>query len=63
MKKELFQRLGITHKYRIAWVELNPKTSATTPFIETVLSNRGFPGRLFSDASKAKKWLLKEHDG
>lgn len=59
---ELFQQLGITPEFRIAWVELNAEAYKTTYFIETVLSNRGFPGRLFSDISEAKEWLLGERD-
>ena len=26
-------------------------------FIETVLSNRGLPGRMFADVSEARDWL------
>lgn len=57
---ELFQQLGITKKYRIAWVELDQEAYQTTHFIETILSNRGFPGRVFADVAKAKKWLIGE---
>jgi len=57
---ELFNKLGIDHQYRIAWVELNPEAYEATQFAETVLSNRGLPGRLFSDLSEAKQWLLNE---
>ena len=59
---ELFRELGLTHDYRIAWVELNPDAYETTYFVETVLVNRGFPGRLFEDEVQAKKWLLDDSD-
>jgi hypothetical protein len=57
---ELFNKLGINHQYRIAWVELNPEAYEATQFAETVLKNRGLPGRLFADVSEAKQWLLNE---
>ena len=59
---DLFRELGLTHDYRIAWVELNPDAYETTYFVETVLVNRGFPGRLFEDEVQAKKWLLDDSD-
>ena len=55
---ELFERLGITQQYRIAWVELHREAQNTFLFIETVLVNRGLPGRVFHDISEAKRWLL-----
>jgi hypothetical protein len=55
---EMFIELGITHKYRIAWVELNPEAVETLKFIETVLVNRGLPGRVFPDEDAAREWLL-----
>ena len=59
---ELFRELCLTHDYRIAWVELNPDAYDTTYFVETVLVNRDFPGRLFADESQAKTWLLDDSD-
>jgi hypothetical protein len=56
---ELFSELGITHKYSIAWVELNPEAVETVKFIETVLRNRGLPGHVFSTEEEAKEWLLR----
>ena len=55
---ELFERLGINHRYRIAWVELNPDAYDATSFTEIVLSNRALPGRLFDNVPNAKEWLL-----
>lgn len=55
----IFAEAGITAKFLIAWVDLNPKTFANTDFIRTVLSNRDIGyGKVFSDAVKAKSWLL-----
>ena len=57
---ELFRELGITNQYTIAWVELNADAFKATSFAETVLSNRGFPGRVFSDEKEAMNWLLNQ---
>jgi len=56
---ELFRKLNIDHRYRIAWVELNSDAHEATSFAELVLSNRGLPGRLFADVQDAKEWLRK----
>lgn len=55
---DLFEQLGIDNRYRIAWVEKNAEAYQAVYFVETVLFNRGFPGRVFLDVSDAKKWLL-----
>jgi hypothetical protein len=55
---DLFERLEIGEKYRIAWVELNPEAYRTVFFMESVLSNRGLPGRVFLQVEEAKNWLL-----
>ena len=55
---DLFEKLGIDNSYRIAWVEMNSKVYRTVYFIESVLSNRGFPGRVFLQIGEAKDWLL-----
>ena len=52
---DLFRELGLTHDYRIAWVELNPDAYETTYFVEPGMGNRAFHGRLFEDEVKAKK--------
>jgi hypothetical protein len=54
---DLFRRLGIDSKYRIAWVELNPLAHEAISFTEIVLSNRGLPGKLFNDPEVAEDWL------
>ena len=58
----LFEQLGIDTRYRIAWVEKNPEAYHAAYFIETVLFNRGFPGRIFLDVAEAKEWLLSGAD-
>lgn len=55
---DLFRELGMTHEYKIAWVESNPETIETTYFVETVLVNRGFTARIFDDEKNALEWLL-----
>lgn len=57
---ELFRELGITTKYRIAWVELNPEALKTVKFVDAALFNRMLPGRLFKTEDEAKTWLLGE---
>ncbi len=55
----VFTDVGIDHRYRIAWVDENPRTFETVQFIKNVLANRSIAyGRIFTDESKAKKWLL-----
>ena len=60
---DLFKNLGLTSKYRIAWVELNPKHIAVSSLVDTVLFNRGLPGRLFATESEAKEWLFNDSYG
>jgi len=54
----LFRELGINTKYRIAWVELNPKAVKTVKFVDAALFNRLLPGRVFMTEAEAKTWLL-----
>lgn len=57
----IFAEAGVTHKLRIAWVDLNPATVEKTRFAETVLINRGLVnGRLFTDITEARCWLLSD---
>ena len=55
---ELFRKLGINTKYRIAWVDLNPDSIKTLRFMDAALFNRLLPGRLFETEEDARKWLL-----
>ena len=54
----IFRELDITDKYRIAWVECNEDARDVIEFIETVLFNRGLPGKVFDDEAAARNWLL-----
>lgn len=56
----LYRELGIDGRYRIAWVELEPDAIDMASFIETVLVNRGLPGRVFENEADAREWLLGE---
>ncbi len=59
--EQLFKDFEITHKFKIAWVELNKEAVASMKFLETVLLNRGLlNGMLFSTVEEAKRWLLEE---
>lgn len=57
---QLFRDLEFTHAYRIAWVEHNQEAKDIVNFIETVLVNRGLPGRAFDSETEALKWLLSD---
>jgi len=57
---ELFLELGIDEKYRIAFAELNEDAIGATRFVETVMINRGLPGRAFSTEEQARQWLFSE---
>jgi hypothetical protein len=54
----LYRKLGIDHRYRIAWVELEPHATDIASFIDTVLADRGYNDRSFPNEMKAKEWLL-----
>lgn len=55
----MFKKLGITTKYRFAWVDKNPRTRETTQFVYDVLASRSISyGRMFNDIDSAKQWLL-----
>ena len=54
----LFQELNIDQRYRIAWVEMNEESRDLLDFIQTVLANRGLPGRVFDTEAEAREWLL-----
>lgn len=55
-----YRELGIDERYRIAWVELEPDASDMASFIETVLANRGYGDRSFSNEVEAREWLFGE---
>ena len=55
---ELFEHLGIDGRFRIGWVELNDSARHATHFVETVLANRGLPGKVFSIEEEARQWLF-----
>jgi len=54
----MMRERNISDKYRIAWVEYDDDAREVIEFVETVLVNRGLPGRLFRDEASAKKWLF-----
>ena len=58
---KLFLELGISDKFKIAWVELNSKFKENIKFVEFVLNNRGFPGKVFDQIDTAKNWLLDDN--
>ena len=60
---DLFQSLGIDKKYRIAWAELSDDARSATEFVETVLINRGLPGKVFATEEDARQWLFSNKQG
>ena len=55
---KLFQQFGVTPKYKIAWTESNAAEFDKLKNLETILLNRGYQGRVFSDVDEARAWLL-----
>lgn len=55
---ELFERLKIDNKYRIAWVELNHEHAKATHLTEVFLSSNGIDCKVLSNIQEAKKWLF-----
>lgn len=43
---------------RIAIAELNDDARDATLFVETVLFNRGLPGKVFCTEEEARRWLF-----
>lgn len=58
--EQLFRQFGITPRYKIAWAESNPDELGKLKNLETILVNRGYRGKVFSDVEEAKAWLLKD---
>ena len=57
----VFTEVGIDHRYRMAWVGENQRAYESIEFIKNVLANRSIAyGKIFTDESKAKTWLLKQ---
>ncbi|WP_049628952.1 hypothetical protein [Cellvibrio sp. pealriver] len=55
----IFKKVGITTKYKFAWVDKNPRTRETTQFVYDVLASRSISfGKMFNDINLAKEWLL-----
>ncbi|MBN1470463.1 MAG: hypothetical protein JW925_01680 [Syntrophaceae bacterium] len=57
---KILEEVGLTLKYRVAWVSNTPETAKGIEFVETVVvKNRGLVnGALFSSIEEAKHWLL-----
>lgn len=51
------EQQGIERWWKIAFVNLDPPSQYALRFAETVLLNRGFNVRLFSDETAARAWL------
>lgn len=58
--QKLFKALNITPKYKIAWVELNLDEFEKLKALETILINRGFRGKAFTDIDEGRTWLLSD---
>jgi len=58
----VFQKLDISPRFRIAWVEKNIDAWENVEFMETVFFNRGLPGRAFPDVEEARQWLFGDDD-
>lgn len=58
--EELFRQFGVTPKYNIAWTESNMDEFKKLKNLETILINRGYRGKVFTDVAEARNWLLQE---
>jgi len=58
--EELFKKIGVTPKYKIAWTESNRNEFDKLKNLETILLNRGFRGKVFTDVEEARAWLIKD---
>ncbi len=55
----IFEAVGISDDYRIAWVAGNPDVLEQLRVVEAVLKNRGFINHcVFDSPDKARDWLL-----
>ena len=57
---KILEEVGLTLKYRVAWVDQKTPTAKGLEFVETVVvKNRGLVnGGLFPSVEEAKHWLL-----
>ncbi len=58
--EKLFKQFSVTPKYKIAWVESNKDEFEKLKNLETILLNRGYRGKVFTDVTEARAWLLQE---
>ena len=58
--EELFKKFGVTPKYKIAWTESNRDEFEKLQNLETILVNRGYRGKVFTNVEEAREWLLKD---
>jgi len=58
--EELFKKIGVTPKYKIAWTESNRDEFEKLQNLETILVNRGYRGKVFTDVEEARAWLLQD---
>lgn len=55
----IFESVGITEEYRIAWVAGNPLVLDKLRVVEAVLRDRGYVNhRVFESVGNARDWLL-----
>lgn len=59
--QKIFEKVGITSKYRIAWVEKDPETRQMLELAAAAIRHGiKVDTRIFADVSEAKAWLLKK---
>ena len=58
--QELFKKFGVTPRYKIAWTESNQNEFDKLKNLETILLNRGYNGKVFTDVAEARAWLLQD---
>jgi len=62
---DIVELVGLTHQYRIAWVNYAKEAAKGFEFVETVVvKNRGLAnGKLFPTMEEARHWLLGQENG
>ena len=61
--REVYDKAGINHHHRIAWVHHQKESLRDMETIESAIKKLGFiNGKLFPNIEKALEWLLKKND-
>ena len=58
---KIFEQVGVTPNYRIAWVQANPASFVMIELIVEMLRNRKLAeGEVFKEEAEARRWLAED---